>query len=75
MARAEHDMSSQHHGTCAICLQMVSVPLCAGPRQLNGTRRFLFCAECMAGQGCEDDPDVARLVAACRDRRRGADDG
>ena len=69
-------MSSQHHGTCAICLQMVSVTLRAGPCQVNGTQRFLICDECMAGQGCcEDDPDVARLVAACRDRHRGADDG
>ena len=75
MARAEHDMSSQHHGTCAICLQMVSVTLRVGPRQVNGTQRFLFCDECMAGQGCEDDPDVARLVASNRARIRCEDDG
>ena len=68
-------MSSQHHGTCAICLQMVSVTLRVGPRQVNGTQRFLFCDECMAGQGCEDDPDVARLVAANRARPRCEDDG
>jgi hypothetical protein len=76
MARAEHDMSSQHHGTCAICLQMVSVTLCAGHRHVNGTARPLVCDECAAPRSCcDDDPDVAQLVAAYRDRRRGADDG
>jgi len=76
MARAEHDMFSQHHGTCAICLQMVSVTLRAGRRHANGVARHLFCDECMAPHACcDDDPDVARLVAAYRDRRCGADDG
>jgi hypothetical protein len=55
---------------------MAGAPPRAGHRQVNGTARLFFCDECMTRHDCcDDDPDVARLVAACRDRRRGADDG
>ena len=71
MSRVEHDMFFRQYGTCVICLQMATGPLCVDDPQKNGTTRPLICDAGIAGDfPYDDDPDVARLVAAFR-----ADDG
>jgi hypothetical protein len=73
---AESAMLNRQHGTCAICLRMVSETLCVDHRPKTASARHLVCDECVARHwSYQYDPDVARLLAANRARPRCADDG
>jgi protein-arginine kinase activator protein McsA len=70
-------MFTRQHGTCAICLQMVSETLCVDRCPNNAAARHLVCDECAERHRSSYayDPDVARLVASNRARIRCEDDG
>jgi hypothetical protein len=69
-------MFTRQHGTCAICLRMVSEALCADHCPNTAAARHLVCDECAdRHRSYAYDPDVARLVAANRARPRCEDDG
>jgi hypothetical protein len=67
-------MFTRQHGTCAICLRMVSETLCLDHCPAAAAAPHFICDECEAWhRSYPNDPDVARLLAGHRDRRRGED--
>jgi hypothetical protein len=71
---ADDAMFTRQHGTCAICLRMVSETLCLDHCPAAAAAPHFICDECEAWhRSYPNDPDVARLLAGHRDRRRGED--
>jgi hypothetical protein len=67
-------MFTRQHGPCAICLRMVSERLCLDHCLPVAAAPHFVCDECEARhRSYPYDPDVARLLAGHRDRRRGED--